>query len=62
MRLCKFKEVSLFFNNFIDVKIRKEKLQLKDAIVIILAVSLSSLPNLIAPMLFGPVESKNNSI
>ena len=39
----------------IDVKIIQEKLILRDAIVIILAVSLSSLPNLIAPMLFGPI-------
>jgi len=32
---------------------------LRDAIVIILAVSLSCLPNLIPPMLFGPIQSNH---
>ena len=40
---------------FLDFKIIQEKLLLQDAIVIILAVSLSGLPNLIPPMLFGPI-------
>ena len=38
--------------------IRQEKLRLREAIVILLAVSLPCLPNLIPPMLFGPIESK----
>ena len=39
------------------MKIIQEKLTLRDAIVNILAVSLSCLPNLIPPMLFGPIQS-----
>ena len=48
-------EVINIISQNLDVKIIQEKLILRDAIVIILAVSLSSLPNLIAPMLFGPI-------
>jgi hypothetical protein len=46
----------------IDVKIVQEKLTLRDAIVIILAVSLSCLPNLIPPMLFGPIQSNDKAL
>ena len=46
----------------IDVKIIQEKLTLRDAIVIILAVSLSCLPNLIPPMLFGPIQSNHKAL
>ena len=50
-----YMEVINIISQNLDVKIIQEKLILRDAIVIILAVSLSSLPNLIAPMLFGPI-------
>ena len=42
----------------VEMVIRQRKLLLRDAIVILLAVSLSSLSGLIYPMIFGPIESK----
>ena len=43
----------------LDAVIRQEKLPLRDAIAILLAVSMASLPNLVPPMLYGPIESRS---
>jgi hypothetical protein len=50
-----------FLETFVsDNVLRQRKLPLRDAVALLLAVSLACLPNLIQPMVYGPIESNND--